>query len=253
MFSLGLIPARYASLRFPGKPLALLEGKTVIQHVYERVVDHLDDVYVCTDDDCIFQTVKNFGGKAIMTAADWNCGTERCCAAYQSLGIPADVVVNVQGDEPFVHPSQLDVLLRSFEENDTQIATLAKPYTIQNSLADLRNPNCTKVVLDVHQQAISFSRSVIPYIRDIEPCSWLTTHRFLRHVGIYAYRPAVLTQFISLGQGILERMESLEQLRWIENGYKIKVCETDVETIGIDTPEDLIRAEQYLKSLKGVY
>ena len=246
---IGLIPARYASTRFPGKPLAQLGGMTVIERVYRRAKEVFDEVYVCTDDQRIFDAVLSFGGKAVMTSSDHRSGTDRCYEAFQRIGSDADVVVNIQGDEPFIHPSQLSVLMECFSDPSTQIATLVKPFTIQDGMDALENPNSPKVVVDAQMHALYFSRSVIPYLRGIDKQEWLQYHTFYKHIGLYGYRSSVLREITSLPQGKLEKMESLEQLRWLENGYVIKVGITQVETIGIDTPADLERAEKYLCSL----
>lgn len=246
---IGLIPARYASTRFPGKPLAQLGGMTVIERVYRRVSEVLNEVYVCTDNQRIVDVVLSFGGQAVMTSSDHRSGTDRCYEAFQRIGSDADVVVNIQGDEPFIHPSQLHVLMECFSDPSTQIATLVKPFTIQDGLEALENPNSPKVVVDAKMHALYFSRSVIPYLRGIDKQEWLQCHTFYKHIGLYGYRSSVLREITSLSQGKLEKMESLEQLRWLENGYTIKVGITQEETIGIDTPADLERAENYLCSL----
>ncbi len=245
-----MIPARYGSSRFPGKPLAVLGGKTVIQRVYERACGSFDAVYVCTDDERIYDHVLSFGGKAVITSTDCKSGTDRCWQAYVKLGETADVVVNVQGDEPFIHSSQLELLKSCFLDSTTQIATLVKPFERTDSWETLQNPNSPKVVVSDDMKAMYFSRSVIPYLRGVPQEEWLQRHTFYRHIGLYAYRSEVLGQVCSLSQGVLERCESLEQLRWLQHGYVIKVGVTDKETVGIDTPEDLQRAENYLKTFK---
>ncbi len=245
---LAIIPARYASTRFPGKPLAMLGGKPVIQRVYEQVVGVLDQAVVATDDERIFRAVEAFGGKVVMTSTEHRSGTDRCREAYDKLGEEFDVVVNVQGDEPFIRAEQIEVLKRCFEEEKTQIATLVKPFSAADGLDALQNPNTPKVVLDGEQRALYFSRSVIPYLRGVEPEEWLKRHTFYKHIGIYAFRAEVLREVTSLPQSPLELAESLEQLRWLENGYRIGVGITAFETIGIDTPEDLSRAEEFLRS-----
>uniref|UniRef100_UPI0040578C6A 3-deoxy-manno-octulosonate cytidylyltransferase n=1 Tax=Alistipes sp. TaxID=1872444 RepID=UPI0040578C6A len=245
---LAVIPARYASTRFPGKPLAMLGGKPVIQRVYEQVSGVLDEAVVATDDERIYRAVEAFGGKAVMTSTAHRSGTDRCREAYDKLGEEFDVVVNVQGDEPFIRAEQIEALKRCFEEEKTQIATLVKPFSETDGLAALQNPNSPKVVLDQEQRALYFSRSVIPYLRGVEPEEWLKRHTFYKHIGIYAFRAEVLREVTSLPQSPLELAESLEQLRWLENGYRIGVGITAFETIGIDTPEDLSRAEEFLKS-----
>lgn len=245
---IAIIPARYASTRFPGKPLAMLGGKRVIQRVYEQVAGVLDDAVVATDDERIYEAVKAFGGKVEMTSTEHRSGTDRCWEAYCKQGGTYDVVVNVQGDEPFIRATQLEALKRCFEYPATDIATLVKPFTEADGLAALENPNSPKVVLDGASQAIYFSRSVIPYLRNYPREEWLAHHTFYKHIGIYAFRTEVLKAVTALPQSTLERMESLEQLRWLENGYKIGVGITDIETIGIDTPEDLEKAEAFLAS-----
>lgn len=245
---IGIIPARYASTRFPGKPLALLGGKPVIQHVYEKVAESLKTAYVATDDERIYDTVKAFGGNVVMTRKDHKSGTDRIEEAIEKIGGEWDVVVNVQGDEPFVDKSQLDTICHCFDDATTQIATLGKPFT---SMEAVNNPNSPKIVVDNQGFAMYFSRSVIPFVRGKEPSEWLQHYPFLKHLGIYAYRKEVLKEVTQLPQSSLEIAESLEQLRWLQNGYKIKVGTTDIETVGIDTPEDLQRAEEFLKHIKS--
>lgn len=242
---IGIIPARYASTRFPGKPLALLGGKPVIQHVYEKVATVLEAAYVATDDERIYDVVKAFGGQVVMTRTDHKSGTDRIEEAIEKIGGEWDVVVNVQGDEPFVAKNQLDTICHCFDDPTTQIATLGKPF---ESMEAVQNPNSPKIVVDNMGFAMYFSRSVIPYVRGKEMSSWLTHYPFLKHLGIYAYRKDVLRQVTQLPQSSLEIAESLEQLRWLQNGFKIKVGTTDVETVGIDTPQDLERAEEFLKA-----
>lgn len=244
---IAIIPARYASTRFPAKPLALLGGKPVIQRVYEQVAGVLDDAVVATDDQRIYDAVRAFGGKVEMTSAAHRSGTDRCREAYDKQGRAYDVVVNVQGDEPFIRREQLEALKRCFENPATDIATLVKPFSESDGLAALENPNSPKVVLDAQSQAVYFSRSVIPYLRNVPRGEWLAKHTFYKHIGIYAFRAEVLRKVTTLPQSPLELAESLEQLRWLENGYKIGVGITDAETVGIDTPEDLARAEAFLK------
>ena len=243
---MAIIPARYASTRFPGKPLAILGGKTVIQRVYEQVSTVLDEVYVATDDERIFQAVKAFGGQAVMTRADHKSGTDRIEEAAEKIGSAADVIINVQGDEPFIQPSQIATLMQLFETPETQIGTLGKPF---ESLEAVDNPNSPKIVTDNRGFALYFSRSVIPYVRGVDHQDWFGQYPFLKHLGIYAYRREVLREVTALPQSSLEKAESLEQLRWLQNGYRIRVGLTDVETVGIDTPEDLKRAEEFLKKL----
>lgn len=240
---IGIIPARYASTRFPGKPLAMLCGQPVIQRVYEKVADALTEAYVATDDSRIYDAVVGFGGKAVMTRADHKSGTDRIEEAVEKIGGDFDVVVNVQGDEPFIHKSQIDTLCHCFDDPSTQIATLGKPFETMDAV---ENPNSPKIVTDNSGFALYFSRSVIPFVRGVDRNEWLSSYPYLKHLGIYAYRRNVLAEITRLPQSPLELAESLEQLRWLQNGYRIRVGVTDVETIGIDTPADLARAEQFL-------
>ena len=248
---LGIIPARYASTRFPGKPLADMDGKPMIQRVYERVLSTVDAQYVATDDERIADAVRAFGGNVVMTSDKHRSGTDRCYEAYQKVGAGYDVVINIQGDEPFIHPQQIELLKTCFDAPEVQIATLVKPFDASGDFeSTIFNPNSAKVVLNNRSEAMYFSRSIIPYIRGEKYTDWLKLHTFYKHIGMYAYRADVLKEITSLPQSSLEKMESLEQLRWLQNGYKIKVAITDQETIGIDTPEDLQRAVEYLKQQK---
>lgn len=243
-----IIPARYASTRFPGKPLAVLAGKTVIQRVYEQVFSVLGEACVATDDQRIFDKVQSFGGKAVMTRSDHQSGTDRIEEAARKLNTTADVIINVQGDEPFIQPSQIETLCRLFDTPETQIGTLGKRF---DSMEATQNHNSPKIVCDTNGFALYFSRSVIPFIRGKEQDDWFAHFPFLKHLGIYAYRREVLSEITRLPQSSLEIAESLEQLRWLQNGYRIRVGETDVETVGIDTPEDLQRAEAFLQRSKS--
>lgn len=244
----GFIPARFSSTRFPGKPLAVLGGKPIIQRVYEQASKVLDHAYVATDDERIYNAVKGFGGNVIMTSPDHKSGTDRIAEAVGKVNEHFDVIINIQGDEPFIHPSQLEEICRCFDDPQTMIATLGRPYTEKHTLADLENPNSPKIVCDNKGFAMYFSRSVIPYIRNVERKEWIGKFTFLKHIGLYAYKTEVLKEITALPQSSLELAESLEQLRWLQNGYRIKVGLTDIETVGIDTPEDLKRAEQFLAS-----
>lgn len=235
-----IIPARYASTRFPGKPLALLGGKTVIQRVYEQVSTVIDEVFVATDDDRIFCEVERFGGRAVMTSTNHRSGTDRIEEAVEKIASQADIVINVQGDEPFIQPSQIETLCRQFDDPTTQIATLGKPFS---EMEAVENENSPKIVLDNNGFALYFSRSVIPFVRGVERSEWLEKYPFLKHIGLYAYRREVLREITQLPPSSLEQAESLEQLRWLQNGFRIRVGLTNVETIGIDTPDDLARAE----------
>lgn len=251
---IGIIPARYASTRFPAKPLAMLGGKTVIQRVYEQVSSVLDNVCVATDDDRIREAVETFGGRVVMTSPDHKSGTDRICEAYNKLypstdkDTSTDIIINIQGDEPFIQPSQIKTVMECFNDSHTQIATLGKPFT---DIEALKNPNSPKIVVDNYGYAMYFSRSVIPFIRGKEESEWIGSYPFLKHIGLYAYRSDVLNEVTKLPQSSLELAESLEQLRWLQNGYRIKVGLTDVETIGIDTPEDLEKAEAFLLKVEG--
>lgn len=222
----------------------------MIQRVYEQVGKVLDDVYVATDDDRIKNTVEGFGGKAIMTSPNHKSGTDRIEEAVEKIGGDFDVVINIQGDEPFIHESQIKELCACFDDADTQIATLGKPFTAEMGMEALENPNSPKIVVDNRGYAMYFSRSVIPYIRNTRREEWIGQFPYLKHIGLYAYRRDVLRQVTQLPQSSLEIAESLEQLRWLQNGYKIKVGLTDVETVGIDTPDDLQRAETYLNECR---
>ena len=241
---ISIIPARYASTRFPGKPLALLCGKSVIQRVYEKVSGIIEETWVATDDERIFNTVKDFGGKAVMTRNDHKSGTDRIEEAIEKIGGDFDVVINVQGDEPFIQASQIKTVCDCFDDPSTEIATLGKPFG--NDMDAVSNPNSPKIVVDKRGYAMYFSRSIIPFVRGKDEKEWPFSYPFLKHIGLYAYRRNVLKEVTQLPQGELEKAESLEQLRWLKNGYRIKVGLTDVETVGIDTPEDLARAEAFL-------
>lgn len=244
---LALIPARYASTRFPGKPLADIAGKTMIERVYDRVTEVFPDHYVATDDSRIEAAVRAFGGNVVMTSAEHRSGTDRCREALDkieaSTGIKYDVVINVQGDEPFIAAEQLDAVKSCFDDPATDIATLVKPF---GASEDISNPNSPKVVLDRNGFALYFSRSVIPYIRGEEFPEWQKRQVFLKHIGLYGYRCETLRKITLLQAGELEKCESLEQLRWLENGYKIKTAHTVNESFGIDTPEDLDHAVTWM-------
>jgi len=243
---IGIIPARYASTRFPGKPLADICGKTVIRRVYEQATQALDTVVVATDDERIYNAVEAFGGKVVMTRADHKCGTDRCLEAFESITTPSwrtqndtdTVIINIQGDEPFIQPEQIEALMKCFEKEGTEIATLVRPYTDKDSQEALENVNTPKVEWDKETGiAKMFSRKVIA-------CA---DGSHYRHIGIYAYRADVLTKITKLPQSPLEIEERLEQLRWLENGYCIRVGITETPTIGIDTPEDLEKAINWYK------
>lgn len=219
----------------------------MIQRVYEQASKVLADVYVATDDERIFNVVISFGGKAIMTSDRHRSGTDRCYEAFSRLEEWFDVVINIQGDEPFIQPEQIMELQKCFEEPDTQIATLAKKITDKDGLEALNNPNNPKLVVNSLNEAMYFSRSVIPFKRGSEIQHWISEHPYLKHIGIYAYRADILRDLTVLDQSPLELAESLEQLRWLENGYRIKVGFTDAETFGIDTPEDLEKVKGLLE------
>ena len=247
----GIIPARYASTRFPGKPLALLDGRSMVEWVYSRASKAFDTVAVATDDERIAAEVRRFGGCVVMTSSDHCSGTDRCAEALalmqKETGVKADVVVNVQGDEPFVDPALLSQLAACFGDDSTQIATVVKPF---ENTADLLNPNNVKAVMAAVGRAVYFSRSPIPFIRGFAHDEWLNRHTFYWHLGLYAYRADVLLRLTQLPPSPLEIAESLEQNRWIENGYYIRVIRTRGETIAIDTPEDLAHAQKIVSSIK---
>lgn len=243
---IGIIPARYASTRFPGKPLAILGGIPVIERVYKQVASILDNVYVATDDERIYNAVNAFGGNVIMTSEHHKSGTDRVEEAVSKINGDFDVVINIQGDEPFIQQSQIETLCRCFEDPQTQIATLGKLFG--NDIEAIANANSPKIITDNNGYAMYFSRSIIPFIRGFNKDEWGALFPFLKHIGLYAYRRNTLSEITKLPQSSLEKAESLEQLRWLQNGYKIKVGLTDVETIGIDTPADLERAEIFLAS-----
>jgi 3-deoxy-manno-octulosonate cytidylyltransferase (CMP-KDO synthetase) len=241
----GIIPARFQSTRFPGKPLVLLGGKPIIQWVYENAKRVIADVYVATDDERIYQAVEAFGGKAVYTSPNHQSGTDRCAEAAQKVSefLNFDVVINIQGDEPFIRPEQVEGLKACFDTPETEIATLIKPIT---NAAEITNVNRPKVVINQNQEAMYFSRSSIPFVRDSAPEEWINRNTFYSHIGMYAYRFDILLELTKLPTGILEKAESLEQLRWLENGYRIKTAQTQFESIGIDTPEDLEQARKFL-------
>lgn len=247
---LGIIPARFASTRFPGKPLAEILDKPMIQWVYERTSQVFEHVYVATDDDRIQKAVEFFGGKVVMTSASHQSGTDRCAEALEIIetntNTKFDIIVNIQGDEPFIQPEQLRKVANCFNDSTVQLATLVKQFAKNE---DIFNPNSPKVILNKKDEAIYFSRSVIPFIRSKDKSEWAANHSFYKHVGLYAYRSDILREITKLAQSPLELAESLEQLRWIENGYRIKVEKTDMETLSVDTPEDLERVKEFAKSV----
>jgi 3-deoxy-manno-octulosonate cytidylyltransferase (CMP-KDO synthetase) len=237
---IGIIPARYDSTRFPGKPLAIIQGKTMIQRVYEQAKLVLDHVFVATDDQRIMDAVQLFGAQVIMTSKDCQNGTQRCLEAYQNAQLDADVVVNIQGDEPFLHPEQLVLLMNCFENENTQIATLVKKIDRKEELEDV---NIVKVVRGQNGQALYFSRQMIPFVRNQQQQEQLLRrYTFYKHVGIYAYNIHTLEVITELAPSPAEQAESLEQLRWLEHGFTIQTAVTTYDSIGIDTPEDIIKA-----------
>ncbi len=240
---IGIIPARYASSRFPGKPLIKIGEKTMIERVYAQASKILDNVLVATDDEKIYAKVRDFGGNVIMTSVEHKSGTDRCAEAVslysKKVNKSFDIVVNIQGDEPFIQPEQIKELIDCFSSQETQIATLAKKTSLQHELFD---PNVPKVIFDKTKRAVYFSRNTIPYVRNIAKEKWAEHSDFYKHIGLYAYRTEILYEITRLRQSALEMAESLEQNRWIENAYTIRVEETEFESFGIDTPEDLEKA-----------
>ena len=237
---IGIIPSRYNSTRFPGKPLVDIGGKSMIQRVYEQTqkVRSFSKIIVATDDVRIEEHVKSFGGDVIMTSTEHQSGTDRCGEVVRKLKENYDIVVNIQGDEPFIQPEQLEKLITTFDDVNTQIATLA--IKLKNS-EDIFSPNIVKVVFSVSGNALYFSRNPIPFNRNAERENWVNTTSYYKHLGIYAFRSDILRKINTLQQSTLEKAESLEQLRWLENDFKIKLVETDIDTIGVDTPEDLLK------------
>lgn len=242
----GIIPARYASTRFPGKPLALIKGKPMIQRVYEQALkSKLDAVVIATDDVRIADAVMDFGGQYVMTSPNHRSGTDRCCEALDLLKTKYDAVVNIQGDEPFIDPKQIDLLVDLIVRDDTSLASLAKRI---DDADELFSPNAVKVVVNQEGNAMYFSRNPIPFMRNVDRDEWLVKGRFYKHIGIYAYKADVLHQVAHMEPSALEQAESLEQLRWLENGLAIRMALSDAENISIDTPDDLHRAEQYAQT-----
>ena len=235
---LGIIPSRYGSTRFPGKPLIDINGKTMIQRVYEQAQQsgHLTDVIVATDDERIFEHVKSFDGKVMMTSATHESGTDRCAEVIANIDDEYQIVINIQGDEPFIDPNQINQLCQCFDDEKTDIATLIKKIDSQE---ELFNPNKPKVVIDDNNFALLFSRSTIPHLKGEDQENWLSKQEYFKHIGIYGYRTTILKKIAALPVSKLEQAEGLEQLRWLENGLNIKVAKTTFEAIAIDTPEDL--------------
>ena len=239
---IAIIPSRYGSSRFPGKPLAKINGKPMIQHVYENVrkVEQIDEVYVATDDERIYSTVVEFGGKALMTSDKHTCGTDRLAECAQILKLQDDdLVLNIQGDEPLIRKEMILDLISCFEKNEVYMGTLKKKILEKE---ELDNPNVVKVISDINDYALYFSRFCIPYERD----KFSSLH--YKHIGVYGYKTWFLLKFSMMAKTPLEKSESLEQLRVLENGYKIKVKETEYQTVGVDTPEQLAQVEKILNN-----
>lgn len=245
---IAFIPARYGSTRFPAKPLAILGGKPVVQHVYEQVSQAVAEVYVATDHREIVDAVEDFGGKAILTRTNHTNGTNRCMEAYERLQTSTDFILNIQGDEPFIQPAQIQAVMDACRAHPYAIHTLVKAFPATTSWEELCDPHTPKVIIDKEENALYFSRATIPYLRDVPKENWASAHTYYKHIGLYAYPAGVLERIVSLPATPLETGESLEQLRWLEYGIPVRVVKTDIETIGIDTPQDLTRAEQYLQS-----
>lgn len=246
--TLGIIPARYQSSRLPGKPLALIAKKPMIQHVYERSLSAFDLLVVATDDQRVFDTVQAFGGKVVMTSTEHNTGTNRCLEAYQTVLKEAgefDVIVNIQGDEPMIRVSELRSLIDLFKKPDAEIGTLVKAI---RSEKELTNKSGCFVTITKYQKALYFSRTLIPFLRNIPRTKWLGAHTFYKHIGLYAYRPESLKKFALMEMSSLEIAESLEQNRWLENGGSISVGFATEESISVDTPEDLAEVKVIMES-----
>lgn len=245
---LGIIPARFASTRFPGKPLTLINGKTMIQRVYEQSLkaESLTDIVVATDDQRIYDAVIAFGGNVMLTSSEHNSGTDRCCEIVEKIGSQYDAAVNIQGDEPFINPEQINHIASLISTEKSQIASLCKPIKDEDELFD---ENVVKVVFDKNDKALYFSRQTIPFLRKAEKNekSWMEQRTFYKHIGIYAYKVDVLKEIAKLPQSGLELSECLEQLRWIENSYEIKMGITEFESYSIDTPQDVEKCLKYFK------
>jgi 3-deoxy-manno-octulosonate cytidylyltransferase (CMP-KDO synthetase) len=243
----GIIPARYASSRFPGKPLVLIGDRMMIQRVYEQACKSLDLVYVATDDERIYEAVSKFGGKVVMTSTNHQSGTDRCAEAVTKIttetGNPIDIVINIQGDEPFIKPEQITLLMECFTGESVEIATLVRRTEPGE---EIFNPNQPKVIINTDRDAIYFSRAAIPYIRDAEKSDWSMKHVYYKHIGLYAYRSETLKKLTLLARSPLEISESLEQNRWIENGFRIRTAVTVWESLGVDTPDDLKKVKPFL-------
>lgn len=245
MKAIGIIPARYASSRFPGKPLALIGGKSMINRVVEQAskCQTLQKIVVATDDERIFEHVTSFGCDVVMTSAAHISGTSRISEAVSIISekypsLAPEIIVNIQGDEPFIDPGQINSVIGLFENQAVQIATLIKKIEIPE---DIFNPNVVKVVAAESGKVLYFSRSAIPFLRGVDPGNWFSTQTFFKHIGLYAYSTALLPTLVNLPPVPAETAESLEQLRWISHGYDIYTALTDIETVGIDTPADLLK------------
>ena len=245
---LGIIPARFASTRFPGKPLTIINGKTMIQRVYEQSLkaESLTDVVVATDDQRIYDAVIAFGGNVMLTSSEHNSGTDRCCEIVEKIGNQYDAAVNIQGDEPFINPEQINQIASLISTEKSQIASLCKPIKDEDELFD---ENVVKIVFDKNYKALYFSRQTIPFLRktDKNAKSWMQQRTFYKHIGIYAYKVDVLKQIARLPQSGLELSECLEQLRWLENSYEIKMGITEFESYSIDTPQDVEKCLKFFK------
>lgn len=245
---LGIIPARYGSSRFEAKPLALINGKMMIQRVYEQSekADKLSEVVVATDDDRIFDAVMHFGGKAVMTSVNHKSGTDRCREVVDKIGAEYDAVINIQGDEPYINPLQINQIAELISNEKTQIASLCKPIA---DLDELLSHNAVKVVMDKFGKALYFSRFTIPFQRnESDPAQWIKLRTYYKHIGIYAYKTQILKKITELQQSGLEKAESLEQLRWLENGYSVKMGVTEFESYSVDVPDDIKKIESVFKN-----
>ena len=244
---LGIIPARYGSTRFEGKPLALINGKMMIQRVYEQAkkADKLAEVVVATDDERIYNAVVSFGGKAVMTSTNHKSGTDRCREVVDKIGAGFDAVINIQGDEPYINPLQINQIAELISDKDTPLASLCKPISDYDELV---SHNAVKVVFDKDGKALYFSRYAIPFMRNVaDDKIWLSKRTFYKHIGIYAYKTDVLKEVSALPQSGLELAESLEQLRWLENGYTVRMGVTEFESFSVDVPEDIVKIEKIFK------
>ena len=234
------MPARFASSRFPGKPLALIRNKPMIQWVYEKTSTMIKHLFVATDDQRIREAVESFGGKVVMTSPDHKTGTERCREAYEIIRSGSNMdfthIINIQGDEPLIRTEQLSELMSCFDHAGVDLATLIQPFGPEENVED---PNMVKVVIDKHFRALYFSRAAIPFVRNRDRGEWRRDNPIYKHIGLYAYKAEVLSEITRLQPTILEQAEMLEQLRWLENGYRIQTAISNYQSIGVDTPEDL--------------